>query len=131
MNDDFVSNEEYISAVNKLMTYSQNEKFHIKNNQFDTNDAADYSLYLNDLIKVNIGVDIFSENTRQNIEKYEIELNRLLSDFITRKITKRDISDEVDIQRNSKLVDKNLKLFSYTDSLVLISPSISVILLMV
>ncbi len=105
MNDEYVSVQEYISAINKLVTYSRNKRFHIKENQFKTSDTADYSLYLNDLIKQSIGIDIFSENAEERIQKYEIELNRLLSNFIARRITKRDISDEVDILRNSKFID--------------------------
>ncbi len=103
--NDLVSVKEYISAANRLIAYSQNEKFHIKNNKFNTKEN-DYSLYLNDVIRRNIGIDIFEENTFENIQKYEIELNKLLSDFITKRVTKRDILDEVDMQRNSKLVNR-------------------------
>ena len=101
---DLVSIKEYISSANRLIAYSQNEKFHIKNNKFDTK-VNDYSLYLNDVIKRNVGIDIFEKNTFENIQKYEIELNKLLSDFMTKRVTKRDILDEVDIQRNSKVVN--------------------------
>ena len=107
MMEEFIAHKDYIAAASRLYQYSQNKRYHVSSNEFIKDNIGNIAIYINELIKTKHGLDIFSAKSIENIHKYETMLNNIVSKYTTRRISRRDVSDEAEIIRNSKLVDVN------------------------
>ena len=105
--EQFIAITDYIAAAGRLYQYSQNKRYQVTNNEFVKDDIGNVAIYINELIKTNYGLDIFSIKSIENIHEYERRLNSIVTEYTTRRISHRDVTDEAEIIRKSEMVDTN------------------------
>jgi len=103
--EEYISIDDYISATGRLYQYSQNKRLHVAHNKFVNDSIGQIAIYINQVIKTRYGVDIFNDSSKEHIQKYEDMLTKTISEYTTRMISRRDVTDETEILKKSVIID--------------------------
>ncbi len=120
MNEHFIT-KDYVHAASRLYQYSQNKRYNVTQNNFSNDRIGGIAKYINEEIKANSGIDVFSSNAKEDLIKYEDTLNSKISEFIKSSISSRDVIDEAEMLKKSTIVDVSIiknKEISVSESLI-------------
>lgn len=111
-----------IPALLKLLDFASIRRFNLKNNEVTFKDeVGKKALEINDKIKLNHSIDIFSEKLKpEDLEKFEHLVGNAMSNHVNKNLVPRKVKDEVDILKKTEI--ENPKILEQFE--ISISPSI-------
>jgi hypothetical protein len=100
-----VTIQNYFAAVGKLYSLSSAKRYKVIESELLAGEIGDIAQSINRQVFQSTNVDLLKTEDEVELLKYEKGLSFLVSEYTSKKITKRDVSDEIDILRNYRSID--------------------------